>query len=185
LITRGKEICPFFYVKICGLNLFPLSLHQQIKQTMAKLDWNFGTIKPLAEQCKSKWEFSIKFSTAYKYALSLGIINTLFPKNENIEGYLSQFKSRSELSKKNVRKYIKYKNSGVLDEILPPNKRGRKAKEIVLKTNNTNKIFVEKKPTQSWTPEKLKIAIAECGTLTELNKKYRGAYNFGRKNGFI
>jgi hypothetical protein len=155
---------------------------------MRKLDWTIETIKPLAEQCKSKTEFSIKFPTAYKYALSLGIINTLFPKNEDVEDvveYLSQFKSRGEFSKKNVKKYLKYKNLGLLDEYLPAKKRGRKAKDIVLKINNTNKVFVEKKPAQSWTPEKLKIAIAECGSLTELNKKYRGAYNFGRKNGFI
>jgi hypothetical protein len=157
-----------------------------------KTDWSLETIKPLAKQCKSRTEFVNKFNTAYKHSLKLGIIETLFPKKEyskeeySVE-YLLKFKTRSELCKKNVRRYLKYKNKniGLLDKYLPSQKRGCKGKEIVLKTNKTDKVFVERKPMEFWTFEKLKTVIAECGTLSELNKKYRGAYNFGKKNGFI
>lgn len=129
---------------------------------------------------------------------------------ESVKQYLTQFKSRGELSKRNVRNYSALKESGLLDEFLPSEKRGRKKKVVdfnilesiskncvnrtelhklddkiyrhALRTGEIAKLFPNSKEGEKWTKDKVLFIASLCRNKSELNDVYRGAYNFASKN---
>ena len=150
--------------------------------------WTYELIIEKSSECRNRSEFEKKYSSGYKMAKKLNLLDELFPINPKQEHvFLKPFsendsrkimwnidlvkekslecKTKSEFQIKYSGGYKVAKKYGILNELFP----------------------VEDRPIREsiWSYELMKEKSSECRNVSEFRKKYSGAYKVAKKLGYI
>lgn len=150
--------------------------------------WTYELIIEKSSECRNRSEFEKKYSSGYKMAKKLNLLDELFPINPKQEHvFLKPFsendsrkimwnidlvkekslecKTKSEFQIKYSGGYKVAKKYGILNELFP----------------------VEDRPIREsiWSYELMKEKSSECRNVSEFIKKYSGAYKVAKKLGYI
>ncbi len=134
--------------------------------------WVPETIREEAKKYKTKTEFTINSQVAFNHSLKYeGLLDDIFPKKEPFNYTLEQckemiksYKSRMDLSRKNMKLYLYVKNKGWLQELIPDMRYHKKSKYSV---------------------DGIKELAKNYKFISDFVREQPGPYDFAHRNGLI